>query len=123
MNKYQIIQIVRKLRRNQTKEEKLLWKHLRNRKLDGIKFLRQHPIIYENFNDNYQFFVPDFYSAEKKLVIEVDGKIHDFQKEYDENRELILKGLDLTVLRFKNEELKNIFRVLDQIRNVIKSVS
>jgi very-short-patch-repair endonuclease len=49
----------------------------------------------------------------------LDGKIYDFQKEYDNNREAILKDLDLRVLRFKNEELENIYIVLDIIRKYL----
>ncbi len=116
MNKKQIIDLARELRKNQTPEEKLLWQFLRNRKLKGVKFLRQHPITYQNLNNDFQFFISDFYSAEKKLILEVDGKIHDFQKEYDQSREEILKGLGLKVIRFKNDELKNITLVLNKIK-------
>jgi len=48
MNKSKIILFARELRKKQTPEEKLLWEELRNRRLNGLKFLRQHPIIYEN---------------------------------------------------------------------------
>ena len=83
-----IVDICRELRKNQTDAEAVLWKHLRNRKLDGYKFLRQHPIIHQQFNNEFPlFFVADFYCAEQKLVVELDGKIHDFQKDYDENRD------------------------------------
>ncbi len=49
MNRKQIIELARELRKNQTPEEKLLWQFLRNRKLKGVKFLRQHPIAYQNY--------------------------------------------------------------------------
>jgi len=116
MNRKQITDLARELRKNQTPEEKILWQFLRNRKLKGVKFLRQHPITYQNINNDYQFFIPDFYSAEKKLVVEIDGKIHDFQKEYDQSREEILIDLGLKVIRFKNEELQNITKVLNRIK-------
>lgn len=116
MKRKRIIELARELRKNQTPEEKLLWHFLRNRKLKGIKFLRQHPIAYQNLNDDYQFFIPDFYSAEEKLVIEIDGKIHDFQKAYDQSREEILISLGLKVIRFKNEELQDITKVLNRIK-------
>jgi leucyl-tRNA synthetase len=77
----------RQLRKNMTPEEKLLWKNLRNRKFFGLKFLRQHPIVYDTINNKPLFFVPDFYCAEKRTIIEIDGKIHDFQKEYDKRRQ------------------------------------
>ena len=97
-----IVDICRKLRRNQTETEVMLWERLRNRKLNGFKFLRQHPIIYEQSNNQFPFFfVADFFCAEKKLVIELDGPIHEIQKEYDGNRDFILKEMKLTILRIK----------------------
>ena len=54
----------------------------------------------------FNYFIADFYCAEKKLIIELDGKIHDEQKEYDENRDRILKEMKLKVIRFKNHELQ-----------------
>ena len=101
----QIIDRCRKLRKNQTPEEELLWKSLRNRNFYGLKFLRQHPIIYEGLNNRFSFFIADFYCNEKKLVIELDGKIHDEQKEYDRDRNFIVKSLGLKTVRIKNEEI------------------
>ena len=110
---------VRQLRTNMTPEEKVLWQKLRNRNFRGLKFLRQHPIIYEKISGKPLYFVPDFYCSEKKTIIEIDGKIHEFQKEYDERREEILTNMDLRILRFKNEELKNIADILKRIENFI----
>ena len=62
------------------------------------------------------YFIADFYCAEKKLVIEVDGKIHDFQKEDDLQREDILRNLNLSVLRINNEEVKDMSSVLEKIK-------
>ncbi len=70
----------RRLRKNMTFEEKLLWQKLRGRKFFGLKFLRQHPIVYDLINYKPLFFIPNFYCASKNIIIEVDGKIHDFQK-------------------------------------------
>ena len=78
----------------------------------GVKFFRQHPLIYENDRGKLHFFIPDFYTAEKKLVIELDGKIHQFQKYYDQERDLIIESLDLKVLRFENEETFEMDRCL-----------
>jgi very-short-patch-repair endonuclease len=116
MTKEQIYKFASELRKNQTPAEKKLWEHIRNRKLKRSKFLRQHPIPYRNFKNEIRYFIPDFYCVEKKLIIELVGKIHDFQKEYDNNREAILKDLDLKILRFKNEEIDDIYAVLDNIR-------
>ncbi len=109
----------RQLRKNMTPEEKVLWQKLRNRNFRGLKFLRQHPVIYEEISGKSLFFVPDFYCFEKKTIIEIDGKIHEFQKEYDERREEILTNMGLRILRFKNEELNNIADVLKRIESFI----
>ena len=125
MNKSQITQRARELRKNQTSSESLLWKKLRGRRLKGVKFFRQHPVIYENNNGDLLSFYPDFNSYVKKLVVELDGKIgyaelhcvavHDFQKDYDNNRDEILNQLGLKVIRIKNEELDNMEAVLKKI--------
>lgn len=95
------------LRKNMTPEEKLLWEKLRKKQL-GVRFKPQHPI--ENF-------IVDFYCHQFKLVIEVDGKIHNFQKEYDLGREAELKKYGVKILRFTNSEINNsIDLVLDKIR-------
>ncbi|HEU5292315.1 MAG TPA: DUF559 domain-containing protein, partial [Cyclobacteriaceae bacterium] len=116
-----IVDITRELRRLQTPQEAILWEKLRNRRLNKLKFLRQHPIVYEYSGYTPLFFVADFYCHQHKLVIEVDGKVHDFQKDYDQNRDTILTELGLRVIRFKNEELKNIDEVLNKILAAINS--
>ena len=113
----------RKLRKEMTPEEKLLWSNLRNRKLKGLKFLRQHPIVYDTIKNKPKFFIPDFYCAEKKLIIEIDGKIHDFQKNYDERRQEILTNMGLKVIRFKTEEFKDISVVMKKIRDLVENLS
>ncbi|MDF1548138.1 MAG: endonuclease domain-containing protein [Bacteroidales bacterium] len=119
MDKEDIFRFARELRKNQTPTEKLLWANLRNRKLNGFKFLRQHPILYSSFNGDNKYFIPDFYCAEKKLIIELDGKIHDFQKDYDQNREAILTDLGMKVIRFKNEDLENMKLVIKRIKEYL----
>lgn len=109
----------RELRQNMTIAEKLLWSNLRNRKFHRLKFLRQHPILYELYQNKPLYFIADFYCAEKKLVIEVDGKIHDFQKEYDQHRDEILNSLKLTVLRIRNEEVDDVHSVLEKIKKCL----
>lgn len=113
-------QIVRELRRNQTKCEAILWEAVRNRKLNGKKFLRQHPIFYE-INGKRKIFIADFYCSEKKLVIEIDGLIHLKQKDYDQIRTEIIETKGLKVIRFKNEEIeKDLEKVLNKIRDFLK---
>ena len=117
MNKKQIIKLARELRKNQTNAEKILWSVLRNRKLDRKKFIRQHPLIYENKNDKkLSFYIPDFYCAEHRFVVELDGKIHEYQKEYDTQRTLVINDMGIRVLRIKNEEVEDIEMVKEKIR-------
>ena len=110
----------RDLRRRQTEAEAKLWAILRDRRFFGKKFLRQHPIIfYYQFRE--RFFVADFYCHESRLVIEIDGKIHDFQKDYDQLRDHIINDLGITVVRFKNEEIDDdIDIVLHELRQLLR---
>jgi len=117
-----IIRLARKLRKNPTPAEEELWAYLRNRKLNGLKFLRQHPIIVENNQGRIQFFIADFYCAIKKFIIELDGGYHNSTKFRDEQRDLILQQNGLRVYRIKNEELKDIDCVLKRIKKEIKKV-
>jgi very-short-patch-repair endonuclease len=105
------------LRKNTTLAEKILWKKLRDRKLFQVKFRRQHPI---------DIFIVDFYCHEIKLVIEIDGEIHDFEerKEYDISRQEFLENLGLTVIRFSNHEVTfNIDAVLNSIMGKITELT
>ena len=97
------------LRKNMTETEKILWQAIRNRKISGFKFRRQHPVGQ---------FIVDFYCVEARLVIEVDGEIHNKSeaKERDANRTAELESLGLKVLRFQNQEVdENIERVIEMI--------
>ena len=102
------------LRKNMTNAEKVLWNHLSNNKLNGKRFKPQHPMY---------SFIADFYCHELKLVIEVDGGIHNLpeNKQYDVNREYVLKEFGMEVIRFTNEEVANdIENVLQRIKVIIK---
>lgn len=115
-----IKKIARRLRNNPTPSEKLLWSYLKNKQLKGRKFLRQHPIIYENIGNELFCFIPDFYCKKENLVVEVDGGIHYYQKQRDQKRDLILKAIGLKVLRIDNNELLCIESVLEKICNEFK---
>jgi len=112
----------RELRQNMTDAEQMLWKELRSRKFIGLKFVRQHPLIFQVINNEPRYFIADFMCYEKKLVMEVDGLIHEFQKEEDQHREEILKSLGLNILRIKNEEVEDIAKVMDKIRTYINEM-
>lgn len=110
----------RELRKNQTLTERKVWAYLRNRKYRGYKFLRQHPFYYDNIHGDTQFFILDFYCAELKWALELDGKIHDQIeiKEYDNARDKIIIEKGFTVIRIKNEEVKSqesFYQTLDKI--------
>ena len=53
------------------------------------------------------YYIPDFYCYKAKLVIEADGPVHQFKKEYDNNRDEVLVSLNLTILRFENDQILN----------------
>lgn len=111
----QLFQFARLNRQVQTEAEKVLWECLRNRKLNGFKFRRQHPITH---------FIADFFCLEYNLVIEVDGDYHNEreQKQYDEGRTFELGELNIKVIRFTNREvLENIDFVLESILQYLKS--
>ena len=107
----QLVERAKELRKNMTPAEKLLWNHyLRKFK---YRVLRQRPI------DN---FIVDFYCAELKLVIEVDGDSHfiDDGKIYDLERTAKLAGYGLNVMRFTNNEvLNNVEGVCHKIEDAI----
>src|SRR5215203_1821598 len=100
----------RTLRREQTAAESKLWACLRNRQLDGVKFLRQVSIG--------PFYV-DFCCRDAKLVIEIDGVTHETPKELagDAHRTAWLEAQGFRVIRFRNEELMgDLDAVLERIQ-------
>ena len=115
--------LIRKLRKNQTSAEQIFWNSVRNRQFEGIKFLRQYPIKFQYY-DKFRFFIADFFCAKFKLIIEIDGKVHEKQKEYDEYRTYLLNNFDYKVVRFKNEDVVNdIQSVLKKLLSYINSPS
>jgi len=103
-----------KLRANQTPQEEKLWIYLRT-KPEGFKFRRQHP---------FEYYILDFYCHSAKLVIELDGKQHKSNVEYDNDRTSILSEYGLKVIRFENFEIDSSFELVKkQILNSIRSVS
>lgn len=105
----------RAMRKEPTPAEASFWGLVRKRQWYGKKFLRQFPIVYQVVLDRKYFFIADFYCHEARLVIELDGEIHEKQKEYDESRTAILNDLGYKVLRFKNEELENFEKVSEKM--------
>ncbi len=101
------VQRAKELRSKMTQEEKILWQHLRANRLNGFHFRRQQVI---------DGFIADFYCHAVRLVIEVDGEIHQQQAEYDAERDKVLSARGLRLLRIKNEEVRqNLDSVLVRI--------
>ena len=113
-----ILRLARNLRNNQTSHEILVWNILRGKKLSGYKFLRQHPIFYSIRNNWVDFYIADFYCAKLKLILEVDGKIHESQKDYDHERDSKLFEKGIYVFRIKNEEVidpENTMKIINTV--------
>ncbi len=111
--------VSRELRSNSTDAEKKLWEYIKNRQFLNLRFLRQHPIFYQ-FNNKKNFFIADFYCHEIKMVIELDGYIHDKQRDYDQIRTEILEFKNILIVRFENAEImNNLNHALNQLKVVI----
>lgn len=87
----------RELRKSATKAEDILWQAVRRNQL-GFRFHRQYSI---------GGYILDFYCPKKRLIVEVDGPIHELNREYDIQRDKYFIDLDYKVIRFKNEEVEN----------------
>lgn len=97
----------RRLRKNLTPAEQMLWQALRGRQLHGLKFRCQHPV---------GRFIVDFYCPQCKLVVELDGEVHNQQTEYDTARTEQLLAYGYRVLHFRNEEVfTNLNLVLEKV--------
>lgn len=113
-NSHLLIKKAQENRNNPTEAERALWSQLRNKNLDH-KFRQQHLI---------DDFIVDFVCLRQKLIVEVDGGIHETTKEYDEERTKILNEKGFKVIRFKNEEvIGNMDSVLEKISNELEAVS
>jgi very-short-patch-repair endonuclease len=113
--KPELFQYAQEMRKNPTDSEKLLWNILRKMRHKGFIFRRQHPV---------DIFIADFYCHKLKLIIEVDGGVHnsDQAKEYDDGRSGELEKYGLNILRFTNEQvLKETDKVTSHIQNYISS--
>ena len=100
-------ELAREFRRSSTTAETRLWEKLRGRQIGDMKFRRQCPV---------EGFIADFCCIEKRLIIEVDGPIHESTVENDVNRSNHLNEMGYRVLRFTNQQvLENIEKVCQAI--------
>ena len=93
-------QFAKELRKDQTKAEEIVWKEIRNRKFLGLRFKRQFII---------EGFIVDFYCDEFALAIEIDGRIHEKQKEYDAWRQKIIESITCDLLK---KRIKRYLRII-----------
>jgi very-short-patch-repair endonuclease len=100
-------EIAKKLRKNPTASENILWKELKGRKVKGLDFDRQKPI------DN---FIVDFYCKDLKLAIEVDGSSHIGKEVWDLERQTVLESFGISFLRFSD------IKVIYNLEEVIKAI-
>jgi poly(A) polymerase len=98
----------REMRYAPTHAEDYLWQRLRRNQLDGLQFRRQHAI---------DRFIVDFYCPAAKLVVEVDGPVHDHSIQADQERDALLRSCGFNVLRFTNDQVLN---HLDDVLNRIR---
>ena len=106
-----VLELAKSLRNTMTYHEKLLWGKLNCKQICGARFRRQHPI---------SFFIADFYCHEARLVVEIDGEIHDQQVEYDDGRSAEMEMFLIKVIRFTNFEVENkIYEVIEKITNTV----
>jgi very-short-patch-repair endonuclease len=109
----QLPEDVRRLRREQTEAESLLWQNLRAKRLNGAKFRRQHPI-----GDH----IVDFCCLRHQLVIEIDGGQHAEEAEKDAARTARLEARGFKVIRFWNDDvLRNLEGVLTSIADALRA--
>ncbi len=97
----------RELRNNATDAEKLLWRHLRRRQLNGFKFRRQRPM---------GRYICDFVCLEAGVIVELDGSQHLTDEPYDANRDHYLRAHGYRVLRFWNG------RVFSEAEAVVETI-
>ena len=114
------ILFARELRKHLTPAEAIFWQVIRNNKFMNHIFLRQHPIFY-TYRNKEKFFIADFYCRRLKLIIEIDGGIHERQTDYDLIRsELLAIQHDLRIIRFTNEEIiKDMDTVLTRLQKFV----
>ena len=102
----------RRMRRNPTPSEERLWRRLRDHGMLGLKFRRQHAI---------DRFIVDFYCAEARLIVEVDGPAHKRSVQADAIRQTLLESRGLRVLRFTNSEVDD--SLIDVLKRIEEAIS
>ena len=111
----EIFERAKELRENMTPAENVLWAELNRRKIKGYRFKPQHPI---------NRFIVDFYCHKAKVVIEIDGEVHELEEQVqrDQGRSSELEAFGLKVLRFSNQDVfENLEEVVKKINNSLQT--
>jgi very-short-patch-repair endonuclease len=109
-----ITELSRSNRSNPTEQEEKLWIRISTKKLNNTKFRRQVPI---------GRYIVDFYNHDHKIIIEIDGVIHQRTEEYDNSRTAYLEGCGYKVMRFTNDEIDTIIEAeLRRIETILYQV-
>jgi Uncharacterized protein conserved in bacteria len=114
--KPEIFKLAKELRKLETEAERQLWNRLNKNQIIGLQFRRQHPI---------NQFIADFYCPKIKLIIEVDGSIHELPEyqSHDIGRSEILNDFGITVIRFTNEQIiEQIDSTVEEIKTICKNL-
>lgn len=115
--KPELFRYAQEMRKNPTDGEKALWNILRKFRYKGYIFRRQHPV---------DIFIADFYCHKLKLIIEVDGDVHDSEQaiQYDDGRTAELEKYGLSIMRFTNDQVLNEKeKITLQIQNYISTLT
>ena len=106
--------LCRELRQRQTAAEEFFWELVRNRRFDGLKFRRQHPL---------SRFIADFYCPKHKLAVELDGSVHQRQTERDQARDEAINLYSIRVMRIKEADiLERPEEMLEKVRQRITPI-
>jgi len=115
VTKREMIELARVMRLEPTRSERIFWDAVRNRQLDGVKFRRQQVI---------ERFVVDFFAPSHRLVVEIDGGVHEVQRERDALREQFLEDCGLRVLRFSADDVeRRLPEVLDTLLETLRDLT
>ena len=104
--------LAKRLRREMTPAERILWRALRRNAVDGFHFRRQQVI---------EGYIVDFYCNAAKPAIELDGSVHEEHGEYDESRDEAIARQGVRVLRIPNEAIRDVEAVIEHIKEALRT--
>ncbi|MFA5130228.1 MAG: endonuclease domain-containing protein [Patescibacteria group bacterium] len=104
----------RQLRKNMTRAETMFWNVVRRKQFHGFKFVKQKPLL---------SYIVDFYCAQLRLVIEIDGSVHHESKEYDNDRTSDLQSFGIRIILYTNDQVEyDLSSVLNHLTDTIQKL-